>query len=282
MFLVLIDAHSKWIETFPTSNSTSFTVIQCLRSVFARFGIPSTVVTDNGTCFVSAEFQAFLKSNGIYHVTSAPYHPASNGLAERAVQIIKQGLKKETKGDIHTRLAKVLFSYRITPQNTTGISPAELLVGRRLRTRLDLLRPNLEERVERKQKEQKQRHSRIAKERKFEIGDLVYIRNYNQGGKWLQRKIVDNIGKSMFRVCVKDGIFRRCHADQIRHWIDITNDVSEEIERDADDSLLYPSIENPTDQPTVSSISFSPSPSRSYPTRSQAPPDRYTPSWTGK
>lgn len=47
-------------------------------------------------------------------MTSAPYHPASNGLAERAVQIIKQGLKKETKGDIHTRLAKVLFSYRIT------------------------------------------------------------------------------------------------------------------------------------------------------------------------
>lgn len=64
MFLLLIDAQSKWIETFPTSNSTSFTVLQCLRSVFARFGIPSTVVTDNGTCFVSAEFQAFLKSNG--------------------------------------------------------------------------------------------------------------------------------------------------------------------------------------------------------------------------
>ena len=54
MFLVLIDAHSKWIETFPTSNSTSFTVIQCLRSVFARFGIPNTVDADNGTCFVSA------------------------------------------------------------------------------------------------------------------------------------------------------------------------------------------------------------------------------------
>ena len=133
---------------------------------------------------------------------------------------------------------------------------------------MDLLRPNLEERVERKQEEQKQRHSRTAKERKLEIGDLVYIRNYNQGGKWLQRKIVDSIGKSMFHVCVKDGLLHRCHADQIRHRIDTTNDVSEKIERDADDLLLYPSIENPTNQPTVSSIPFPPSPSRSYRTRS--------------
>jgi transposase InsO family protein len=132
MFLVLIDAHSKWIETSPTTNSTSHIVIQCLRSCFARFGIPDIIVTDNGTCFVSEEFQAFLNLNGIYHVTSAPYHPASNGLAERAVQIIKRGLKKESHGDIHTRLAKILFSYRISVQSTTDTSPSELLMGRRL------------------------------------------------------------------------------------------------------------------------------------------------------
>ena len=57
-------------------------VIDCLCSVFARFGVPNTVVTDNGTCFVSSEFEAYLNSNGIKHYTSAPYHPASNDLAE--------------------------------------------------------------------------------------------------------------------------------------------------------------------------------------------------------
>ena len=134
MFLIVIDAHSKWIEAFCTPTSTSKAVIEELRTLFSRFGLPETIVSDNGTCFVSIEFEAFLKSNGIRHHTSAPYHPASNGLAERAVQIVKKGLKKVTAGSIRDRLAKVLMSYRLTPQGTMGISPSEMLLGRRPRT----------------------------------------------------------------------------------------------------------------------------------------------------
>ena len=52
------------------------------------------VVTDNSTGFVSSEFEEFLRADGVKHTTSAPYHPASNGLAERAIQIVKKGLKK--------------------------------------------------------------------------------------------------------------------------------------------------------------------------------------------
>ena len=133
-------------------------VIDVLRTLFARFGLPEMIVSDNGTCFVSSEFKQFLRKNGVRHTTSAPYHPASNGLAERAVQIIKRGLKKVTEGTMHTRLAKVLFTYRMTPQSTTGQAPAELLLGRRPRTCLDLLRPNTSDRVERKQQQQKFRH----------------------------------------------------------------------------------------------------------------------------
>ena len=88
-------------------------------------------------------------------LTSAPYHPASNGLAERAVQIVKKGLKKIVQGNIRTRLAKVLFAYRLTPQTTTGVSPAELLLGRRPRSRLDLLKPHTADRVEKNQLKQK-------------------------------------------------------------------------------------------------------------------------------
>ena len=129
MFLVLIDAHSKWIEVFPTRSATSSATIDQLRTVFAQFGIPETVVTDNGTCFTSSEFADFLRANGVRHVRSAPYHPATNGLAERAVQIFKTGMKKLLKGSVTERLAKVLFQYRITPQTTTGVTPAELLMG---------------------------------------------------------------------------------------------------------------------------------------------------------
>ena len=98
MYLVLIDAHSKWIETFVTTSSTSTTVIGILRHVFTRFGLPETIVSDNRPCFVSDEFESFLLADGVKHLTSSPYHHAMNGLAERAVQIIKKGLKKATKG----------------------------------------------------------------------------------------------------------------------------------------------------------------------------------------
>ena len=101
--------------------------------------MPETVVTDNGACFASREFELFLEVNGIRHLTSAPYHPASNGLGDCAVQIVKWGLKKVTQGTLTACLAKVLFSYRLTPQGTIGISPAELLLVRRPRSKLDLL-----------------------------------------------------------------------------------------------------------------------------------------------
>ena len=85
--LIAIDAHSKWIEAVCTSSTASSCVIEELRTLFAKLGLPEMVVTDNGTCFVSQEFEQFLQKNGIKHTTSAPYHPASNGLAERAVQV---------------------------------------------------------------------------------------------------------------------------------------------------------------------------------------------------
>ena len=71
-------------------------------------------------------------------MTSAPYHPASNCLAERAVQVVKRGLKKVTDGTMNLRLAKILLTYRVTPQSTTGLAPAEVFLGRRPRTRLDI------------------------------------------------------------------------------------------------------------------------------------------------
>ena len=82
--------------------------------------------------------------NGIRHSRVAPYHPSSNGAAEKAVQIVKNSLKASIQDgqSLVTRLARFLLTYRTTPQVSTGRSPAELLYGRTLRTRLDLLRPD--------------------------------------------------------------------------------------------------------------------------------------------
>ena len=119
---------------------------------------------DNGTPFVSEKFVHFLHQNSIKHNTSAQYHPASNRLVECAVQIVKIGLKKVISGDINSRLVKILLTYHISPQSTTGVSP---LVGRRLRTRLDLLKLNIAATVEEKQLKQKYQHDARATDRTF-------------------------------------------------------------------------------------------------------------------
>ena len=151
MFLILIDSHSKWIAVMITTGSTSAIVTQALRTWFAQFGLPEIVVTDNGPGFASEEFEVFLQNNGIKHILSAPYHPSST---ERAVQIVKRGLKKNTEGSLTTGLARILFAYRTTPQSTTGVSPTQLLFGRQPRTCLALLRPNIASHVEDKQSQQ--------------------------------------------------------------------------------------------------------------------------------
>ena len=254
MFLILIDAHSKWIEAFQTSNATSRTVIDELRTVFARFGIPEMIVTDNGSCFVSEEFESYLSKNGIKHTTSAPHHPASNGLAERAVQIVKRGLKKDTSGDIKTRLARVLFNYRMTPQSTTGVSPSELLLGRRPRTRLDLLRPNTAERVEQKQHQQKVRHDTNTRVRTFGVGNTVFVKNFGPGRKWLPGKVTKVTGPVSYQVKLTDGRHRRCHVDQLRIRILAPNSVPEVFEpKPVEDlGIPYPEPEEPTEEPQTS------------------------------
>ena len=143
MFLILVDAHSKWIEVHITTSTTSSVTIEKMKSTFATFSIPETLVTDNGPNFTSVEFENFLKSNGIHYIKTAPYHPASNRLAERAVQTFKSGMRKLTDGTLETRVARFLFNYRIMPQTTTGILPSELLLGRCLRCHLDFLRPDI-------------------------------------------------------------------------------------------------------------------------------------------
>ena len=80
---------------------TAATIIRKLRQLFSQFGIPEVVVSDNGPQFSAQEFEKFCHLNGIYHVPVDPYHPLSNGLAEKAVQVVKQGIKKLTSGTLY-------------------------------------------------------------------------------------------------------------------------------------------------------------------------------------
>ena len=279
--LVAIDAHSKWVDAVCTPTTSSSCVIEKLRILFATFGLPEMIVTDNGTCFVSQEFENFLQKNGIKHSTSAPYHPASNGLAERAVQVIKRGLRKVTDGTMSSRLAKVLLTYRITPQSTTGLTPSEMLLGRRPRTRLDLLKPNTAERVEQRQQEQKERHDSRSKSRIFRRGDLVFFKNSGVGSAWLPGKIVEITSPVSFVVLLEDGRRKRCHQDHLRHRV-VEDVIDEEVAMPSPSSTGDSTSEigtelvaetPPCPEPTQSSES-----SDSSLSDTQTPPDIRTPS----
>ena len=127
--LVIIDAHSKYIDAHVVSSPSSAVTERILRRIFATHGSSHVIVSDNASSFTSKEFSRFCALNGIKHVRCAPYHTSSNGLAERAVQTIKSGLKKVT-GDLEMRLLRVLAQCHLLPQSTMNQSPAMLLMGR--------------------------------------------------------------------------------------------------------------------------------------------------------
>ncbi|XP_015967232.1 uncharacterized protein LOC107490950 [Arachis duranensis] len=122
--IVAIDYYTKWIEAEPLA---SITATQCRkfvwRQIITRFGIPEVVISDNGTQFADKKFREFLEGLHISHRFSSVEHPQTNGQVESANKIIVKGLKKrldEAKGLWADELGSVLWSYRTTPQTTTG------------------------------------------------------------------------------------------------------------------------------------------------------------------
>ncbi|XP_055584896.1 uncharacterized protein K02A2.6-like [Uranotaenia lowii] len=124
--------------------------------MFARYGAPVTVVSDNGPQFTAAEFKEFLKRHsGVkFHKLSAPYHPATNGQAERYVQTTKDALKSmnTNASSLQSHLNNFLHQYRRAPHATTGEAPCKLFLRRNFRTCFDLLKPeDVQQRVSTKQ-----------------------------------------------------------------------------------------------------------------------------------
>ncbi|UYV61036.1 K02A2.6-like, partial [Cordylochernes scorpioides] len=136
-YLVVIDYYSRFPEMIQLDRLAANVVVRSCKSIFARHGIPETVVSDNGTQFGAArDFANFARQYGFTHVTSSPRFPQSNGMAEAGVKIAKLILKKNQDPSLG------LLEYRSTPLEN-GYSPAELLMGRKLRTTLPIAPGNL-------------------------------------------------------------------------------------------------------------------------------------------
>ena len=184
--------------------------------IFATHGLPHKLVTDNGPAFISHEFKTFMDMNGIVHIRSALYHPSTNGLAERAVHTFKEGMKHLKEGSLKTHMARFLSKYRLTPHSTTGLSPCEMLLGHRPRSRLDLMHPDLVERVQSNQLKQKSRHDHCISVCSFKEGDTVYVCSFNNVNHWIPGHIVVVTGPLSYKIQMSDGLIIRRHVDHIK------------------------------------------------------------------
>eukprot|EP00731_Ephydatia_muelleri_P019872 Em0012g697a len=218
-FIILVDASTKWLEVGIVASPSSQQAVKFLHSVFSTHGLPDILVSDNGSAFSSSEFEEFVKRNGFRHIRVAPYHPASNGAAERAVQTLKEYLSK-TRGDLETRLSRFLFQYRLTPHTSTGSSPAELLFGRRPKSHLDFIHPDLSAKVTLQQERQHLASESGASIRAFLSGDKVYVRNFSPSTsssvKWLPDVVTSQAGPRSVRVALEDGTVVRRHFDHVK------------------------------------------------------------------
>jgi hypothetical protein len=138
--LIVVDYYSSYPEVAELRDTKASTVIKKTKSFFSRHGIPETVISDNWPQYSSAEYQCFSSEYNFVHTTISPKYPQSGGLHERTVQTVKNILKKCCETDQDPYLA--LLDYRNTPID--GVTPAQALMSRRLRSSLPISQQRLQ------------------------------------------------------------------------------------------------------------------------------------------
>ena len=169
-WLVITDTYTKYSCIHPTGSVSTKSTVEMLEEDFAHFGYPHAIVSDNATSFTSEEFQVYCKQRGIVHLTGAPYHPSTNGVAERLIQTFKQALRESSKSP-NAALVEFLMHYRRT-STSSGYSPSELLNSRQMRTIVDTLLPSPFHMAQSKMKKPNKTISKLSHQ--FQVGDACY------------------------------------------------------------------------------------------------------------
>ena len=222
MLFILVDAYSKWLEVVEMKKTTTSDTLKILERLFERYGLCEEIVSDNGTQFTSEEFAKFCGERGIKHIRTAPGHPQSNGQAERYVDTVKTAIRKGMLSgkSLPVALHEFLSRYRSTKHSTTDESPAQLFLGRPMRTLLDLVKPEVA--FVKSRERQKRNFDMHTKVREFKQEQLVLAKEFraNKTNPWAPGKLIKPIGKTMWEVLVDGNIWRR-HANQLmpRSWL---------------------------------------------------------------
>ena len=221
MYLIVVDAYSKWPEVIRMSSSTSTSeTIKVLLSLFARHGLPDKLVSDNGPQFTSDEFKEFMLNCGILHIKTAPYHPQTNGEAERFVQTFKNFVKRAdhdknlNQRQIDEAILKFLMTYRCTPHSGTEMSPSYLMLNRQIKNVFDLLRTKTSK-IEIKNLEHQDKNCKAVSE--YTEGESILFRNYNSQNKWEKGIVQKKIGSCIISLNITIKLSRNTwiNSDQI-------------------------------------------------------------------
>ena len=157
------------------------------------------------------------------------------------MQLVKRGLAKLKDGSMETRLARYLMTYRVTPHSTTGTSPSELLMGRKLRTLLDAVHPSISGTVHRKQEKMAENYNKKSKVRCFHPGDKVYVKSHTQSApKWIPAVLRERSNDVMISE-TEDGRVLRRHRDHVRRRHADSLDIQEGVSQDIPAAILEPS-----------------------------------------
>ena len=249
-YLVVVDCYSKFPEMVVLQDKTALTVVENLKHIFARFGIPYEIISDNMP-FQSRAFLTFSKEWGFKTTASSPNYPQSNGQVERTIQTLKRVLKKADYESKDPYLS--LLEFRNTPASGLPYSPAQILMSKRLRSEipcaLSLLEPfvvNVDDSLTAVQTRQERYYNRGTKPLStFKKGERVYCKQRNCRD---QAVIVDADANP--RSCVvqnQHGIVRHNRRHLFKASPDVTlnhdNHCVDDIEYNENDE--YDSMPNP-------------------------------------
>ena len=202
MFLVLVDAHSKWPKVIEMKSITAHKTIQVLRNIFARYGLPKQLVTDNGSQFTAVEFSLFMERNGICHIRTAVAKPSTNGLVERFNGTFKSTMRAmgHQTIDMNLKINSVLLTYRNTQHSSTGKTPTKLFLGRNLRSKLDLVKPDIQTHVTNSQMKLALTSNKTVCE--FELGQRVLESDFRPTSKekWIRGFEVSRNGPLHYKI----------------------------------------------------------------------------------
>ena len=236
VLLTIIDLHSRFPEIFILNRGTSHEIIQHLRSVFARFGLPKVIISDNGSVFTSSEFTDFLKCCVVTHSFASLYYPRGNSTIERLHGTLKnrlKGIRNGSRISLEAAIDQVLFDVRSSANYVNGETPFQRFFNRPMLTEVSMLNDKPISPVSRKRSVKQEYSSKYSRIRNYNLGQRILIRK-GDGQPYIQEgKIVRKIRKYTYLVDL-DGRHARYNQRNIKplHGQGISRDFSADLAYD--------------------------------------------------